>query len=497
MNKILFTVIGSTALSAVYGAHNILDYGAIPSALEIDTPTSFANTGAFLKAVQAANSSLTDRTVHIPKTDGKIYMMPILLENLKEVSFIVDGDVVASSDHINWPNHTDWQMERSKSYMSTTTHRHYGGSDFGPCISFWEIHDSDGVYFSGSGKVDGQGYWWWMRDYLVLNYANRPHLLRMDRVRNARIEGINWVNSPMYHLFLIDIDSFYIADFEIMVDVYEQKMLAQKFNNFDYKLNVPTFPLNTDGIDPSGTNITIRNVTITNYDDAVAVKPANQAYKVGKCAQNILVENCKVTYSVGMTIGSVPPNTDHACVKDVTFRNITMDTPIKAIYVKSNPGDTGDGIIENILYENFVIREPIWWGIYIGPQQQKQPDGDGPGCMLYPVINQCLTNPLVTMRNITLRNIYSTEGILPPGIIRCNESNPCTDFTFDNVIVTGWFTVFGYGYITENVIGTQINSYPSPGFVAADDFNGTTPVRDWGSELLEALEFRKQYSEYL
>jgi len=49
--------------------------------------------------------------------------------------------------------------------------------------------------------------------------------------------------------------------------------------------------LNTDGIDPSGTNITIRNVKITNYDDAVAVKPANGANTIATCAENILVEN--------------------------------------------------------------------------------------------------------------------------------------------------------------------------------------------------------------
>jgi polygalacturonase len=225
------------------------------------------------------------------------------------------------------------------------------GSDYGPVISFWEIHDSDGIYFKGDGEVDGQGFDWWMREYAVLNYGNRPHLLRMDRVRNARIEGIRWINSPMYHLFLIDIDNFYIADFEIYVDVYKQKSMAKKFGHFDYKLNIPTFPLNTDGIDPSGTNIFISNVTITNFDDAVAVKPANKGYKVATCAQNITVVNSKVKFGVGMTIGSVPPNINTACVRDVTFRNINFTDAIKAVYVKTNPGDQGDGIIENILYE--------------------------------------------------------------------------------------------------------------------------------------------------
>ncbi len=207
-----------------------------------------------------------------------------------------------------------------------------------------------------------------MREYAVLNYGNRPHLLRMNRVRNARIEGIRWTNSPMYHLFLIDIDNFYIADFEIYVDVFEQKKLAQKFGYFDYNSGIPTFPLNTDGIDPSGTNVYIRNVTITNFDDAVAVKPANRGYNVATCAQYITVEDCKVVYGVGMTIGSVPPNINTACIRDVTFRNISFDTPIKAVYIKTNPGNQGDGFIENILYENLKIDTPIWWGIYIGPQ---------------------------------------------------------------------------------------------------------------------------------
>ena len=70
-----------------------------------------------------------------------------------------------------------------------------------------------------------------------------------------------------------------------------------------------------------------------------------------------------------MTIGSVPPHDNHACVKDITFRNITFDTPIKGIYIKTNPGHHGDGEITNILYENIVMKGPVWWTIYIGPQQ--------------------------------------------------------------------------------------------------------------------------------
>lgn len=199
------------------------------------------------------------------------------------------------------------------------------------------------------------------------------------------------------------------------------------------EIPLPTFPLNTDGIDFFGKNATFRRLKITNFDDTVVPKPLHKGSWGTDCTQDILVEDCEVTYGVGMTIGSVPPNVNHACVKNVIFRNIRFHKPLKGIYVKPNPGNNGDGIIQNITYENINMTTPIWWGIYIGPQQQEQPGGGGPGCMFYPLNPECETNPRVPMRDITLRNIHSTGSILPAGIVRCNASNPCTGFKFENV----------------------------------------------------------------
>jgi polygalacturonase len=53
-----------------------------------------------------------------------------------------------------------------------------------------------------------------------------------------------------------------------------------------------------------------------------------------------------------MTIGTVPPHPAHNCIKDIYFRDIIMNYPFKAIYVKTNPG-SGYGLIKNITYENF------------------------------------------------------------------------------------------------------------------------------------------------
>jgi hypothetical protein len=85
--------------------------------------------------------------------------------------------------------------------------------------------------------------------------------------------------------------------------------------------------------------------------------------------------------------------------------------------------------------------------------------------MLYPLGGNCETQPLITISNVTLRNITSKGGLLPAGIIRCNETNPCTDFTFENVDVRSKFwDLLGKGYITEYIEGESINSFPDPKF---------------------------------
>jgi polygalacturonase len=189
----------------------------------------------------------------------------------------------------------------------------------------------------------------------------------MERSWNVEIEEMRWVNSPYYHLYITDIDSFYIHDIEIFVDIFKQEELLSAHGLFDHSLGIPTFPLNTDGIDPAGSNITIRNVKITSFDDSIAVKACHRGYFVSECSENIYVENVLTYFGIGMTIGSVPPSTNNNCVRNVHFKNVTQHVPIKAIYVKSNPGNEGTGIIENIMFEDFKINFPIWWGIYIGP----------------------------------------------------------------------------------------------------------------------------------
>ena len=178
----------------------------------------------------------------------------------------------------------------------------------------------------------------------------------------------------MFHIYARDLANAHFHDFEIEVDIWQQVNLGNLLgSDQDLGFKVPVYALNTDGIDPSGTNITIERVNITNFDDAVAVKPQNVNDTQSQCSENILIRDCIVHWSVGMTIGSVPANDTYNCVRNVTFQNIVMHHPIKGIYVKTNPGNTtsmlpgSGGEITNIVYDNITIYNPVWWGIYIGP----------------------------------------------------------------------------------------------------------------------------------
>jgi Glycosyl hydrolases family 28 len=229
----------------------------------------------------------------------------------------------------------------------------------------------------------------------------------------------------------------------------------------------PIFPLNTDGIDPSGVNITIRNFYYLGYDDAVAVKPQNRNSKYSDCTNGVLVENADVKWSTGMAIGTVPSRRKRNCISGVVFRNVRMEKPFKAIYIKTNPGDTdGVGIINNIVYENFHVKESIWWPIYLGTQQQQQPDGGGPGCFNFPK-KDCPTNPLVSITNVTLRNIrMTTSHSTYAGAIRCNKNNPCTGFKFENIRLTAHKNLrlrpkSRFKIICENINGSSKDVSPS------------------------------------
>lgn len=85
------------------------------------------------------------------------------------------------------------------------------------------------------------------------------------------------------------------------------------------------------------------------------------------------------------------------------------------------------------------------------------------------------------MRNITTNGDFiSFLNRWHVGIIRCNESAPCTGFNFESVNFGGWLA--DSNYICENVYGTVSNSNVNPG--CFENINTYKPIINQVTEAL-------------
>jgi len=83
--------------------------------------------------------------------------------------------------------------------------------------------------------------------------------------------------------------------------------------------------------------------------------------------------------------------------------------------------------------------------------------------MLYPFDPKgtCQTQPRINITNVKLKNIRIRNSVLFPIVMRCNETNPCKNITFENVDAKGWlFGKKNIGYVCEYVEGFQSGSSP-------------------------------------
>ena len=81
----------------------------------------------------------------------------------------------------------------------------------------------------------------------------------MDRVSNFIFKDLTLKNSGQYHLNIRDVTNGTIYNVYIKVNVTAQINLLKYFS---LEGIVPMYAFNTDGIDPSGSNLHIFNLTV-------------------------------------------------------------------------------------------------------------------------------------------------------------------------------------------------------------------------------------------
>lgn len=366
-----------------------------------------------------------------------------------------------------------------------------------PALDAFYIFNSTGIRFDGSGEIDGQGYpWWW--EVVLSGIDRRPYLILMKETTDIYIGNMHLRDSPMYTIMLHDTKTILIEYLGIYVSIWGQmeiqnigkeltrKALAASLStnagevDAAYRkpldalanIDIPMFPLNTDGIDIAGSDVVVRHCFIENFDDALCPKPLNKKSVYGPCSRNHHWYNHTIVFGVGASMGSVPPNPNVNCIADIVVEDVHFTNALKTLYIKPNPCPRGPeidgtGIINNITYKDITTTNPVTWPLWFSTQQQKQPgNGTDTGCsFLYPLPGEkCPVYPCVPITNVLVQNVTSTGGILSPGVMRCDPSNPCRNYTFDNVRVEGLGFPWGSdSYLCEGIDNLRFvgDSYPS------------------------------------
>lgn len=358
--------------------------------------TSIAKQNGILFYNTIVNASINDRV--ILGKDTLIYMIPYqYFTNLNSITIELNGIIYLHNNISAW-NYN----ENTQSYDNAI-----------------DIRNSKNITITsnGNGIIDGQGYTWWISFFKGEISRQRPTIIYMENCIDSLIERIVLLDGPRFHIYAKNVLRFVTRYLTIWVEP----------DGF--------FPYNTDGIDVSGKDIYIHHIDISNYDDAICVKPLDMDTPsldniIMNCSSDILVEHITVYRGVGLSIGSVASTKNH-CIKNVVYQYINVDFPIKLLYIKTgntHNATTIQGYIHNITYQHIKATHTLLWPIYIGPQQQKEPDGTGDG--IWPPVN-----PYVDIQSIFLNNIsiYTLNKPGSSGIIRCDSTNPCKNIILKNV----------------------------------------------------------------
>ncbi|KAJ3024227.1 hypothetical protein HKX48_004500 [Thoreauomyces humboldtii] len=263
------------------------------------------------------------RTCALPRHRTNDGIGPLLMETYRDcvskggkgsVLFVPPGTHQLKSNVV-FSRANDWTL-RIDGDVNIPFNPKLGGTMF-----LFEL--SNGVSLVGKGRILGNGHQYRPNGQLG-KYPNRPRLLRFQLTNNCIIQGITLVNSPMFHLTVIG------------------------NNNVVQWVTVEADRIGTtDGIDISGNNNYVSDVTVTNGDECVTVKSPTHGF---------VAERITCHGSAGNNIGSFgldPHSPAVADVSNVTYRHVTMDGSDAGVMIKASPFSTG--LVRDVTYEDFHL----------------------------------------------------------------------------------------------------------------------------------------------
>ena len=248
------------------------------------------------------------------------------------VTLLVDGGVTMFASR----NPADYQVTTAGVETCGTV-----GTAGNGCLAVLTMSGAN-AGIMGYGVIDGRGqdklliggapatYSWWDNAgnaQLKSGGAQNNPILVSANAANLVLYKITFRNSPMFH-------------------VKWTGNLTNKtgFTAWGVKIITPFSARNTDGIDPSGLNISILNSSLSDGDDDVAVSASS-------AAQNITVSNVNTYSGHGISIGSITKGgLTNMLVQNITQMGTANDSNGIGLRIKAQ--QSNGGLVQNVTYQN-------------------------------------------------------------------------------------------------------------------------------------------------
>lgn len=297
-------------------------------------------------------------------------------------------------------NLTGLQPSASVVFSGTTSFGYTPDEDFDPIVV-------SGSYISISGApgsvIDGNGSAYW--DGLGSNggLVKPDHFFVVKNTDHASISDLYIKNWPT-HLFYMT-GNQYLTVHDLVLNNTD----GDAPNSISDGLAAAH---NSDGFDIGSSDyVTLRDITVYNQDDCVAVTSGTQ----------ITVSNMYCSGGHGLSIGSIGGKSNNT-VDGVTFSDSVVVDSQNGVRIKTNSGTTGS--VSNITYRNITLANISNYGLDV---QQDYLNGGPTGEP---------TNG-VNVTGLVFEDVTGTvQSDAYNYYILCGDGS-CSDFTFTNVNITG------------------------------------------------------------
>jgi parallel beta-helix repeat protein len=378
----IFSAALTAAAAQTPATINIRDAGAIPDGKTLNTKIiqkaidDLAAKGGGTIIIPAAVPPAPDAPKPVPQTaadanagkivDGAFLSGALFLKPGVNLHLDKGAILKGSTDTKDYPT------------MKTRIEGHF--QDWLPALI--NAEEIDHLKIDGDGVLDGSGtpfYAAFRRDRGTNLGTPRPRLLFISKCKDASISGLHLFNSGFWNLHLYNCDGVTIDGLEI---------------------DAPRGSPSTDGIDvDSSRNVTIKNTSVSNNDDCIAIKGSKGVDalddKDSPPDEHIHVTNC--LFKMGGSV--VTCGSEATFVRDVTVDHCTVAGPnsggISVLRLKLRT-DTPQ-TYEDIHFSDITL-DGVGTLISVAPWTQ------------YETIPPGRQRPAHTVRNISLTNIHGTFG---------------------------------------------------------------------------------------